>query len=191
MNTTQHEDRIRTLIERNIKFVRYPLLLLLSPILFPYILVNIFAYLYRGAVYVPTKHKTVEKIVELAQVKPDMKAADLGSGDGRIVIALAKAGAEAHGHEINPLLVWLSKRNIRKAGLTGKAFIHHNSYWREDLSAFDIVVVYALPRVVKKLESKLNAELKPDAKVISNIYPFPSWSPAKEEGNILLYEQRG
>jgi Protein-L-isoaspartate carboxylmethyltransferase len=78
----------------------------------------------RGAPYIPTKREGVIKMLKLARVRPGCKALDIGSGDGRLVIALAQAGAEAHGCEINPVLVWWSRRKIKAAGLEGRAFIH-------------------------------------------------------------------
>jgi len=172
------------------KFVRYSFIILFSPVTLPIILFNLFAYLFKGAVFVPTNRKTIERMIDLANVKAGVRAADIGSGDGRLVIALAKAGAEAHGYEIHPLLVWLSKRNISKAGLAGKAFVHRKSFWDEDLSKFDIVTVYGVPKIMEKLEEKLKKELKTDARIISNKYTFPTWSLSKKEDNVYLYEQK-
>jgi len=172
------------------KFLRYSFIILFFPVTFPIILFNVFAYLFKGAVFVPTMRGTVKRIVDLAEVKPGMKAADIGAGDGRLVIALAEAGAEAHGYEINPLLFWLSKRNIGKAGLTGRAFIHRKSFWDEDLSKFDIVTVYGVPKIMERLEEKLKRELGTGARIISNIYTFPTWSPTKKEDSVYLYEQK-
>ncbi|TSA46497.1 SAM-dependent methyltransferase, partial [bacterium] len=78
------------------------------------ILVGITVVLYyftQGALFVPTHRDKVKKIIELAHVQPGEKAVDLGSGDGRILIALAQAGADAHGFEINPLLIIWSRYN--------------------------------------------------------------------------------
>src|SRR3989338_878500 len=85
--------------------------------------VVIVMHLLRGAPYLPTHRESVAKMIELAQVRPADKMVDLGSGDGRIVIAFAKQGIEAHGYEVNPLLVWWSRKNIQRAGLDGRAFI--------------------------------------------------------------------
>lgn len=113
---------------------------------------------------------------------------DLGSGDGRLVIALAKAGAEAHGFEINPFFVRRARKNICKAGLTDRAFIHQKSFWGETLSGFDIVVVYGISYIMKRLEEKLRKEVGPGTRVISNSFVFPNWLPSKKEGNVRLYE---
>ncbi len=196
MDTEEPQDKIRARLEvekirriLKITFVICPLIILSIPIVILGMLTNIFAFLYGGAVYAETKHETVKKMVDLADVKPGVRAADMGSGDGRLVIALAEAGAEAHGYEINPLFIWISKRNIRKLGLTGKAFIHRKSYWREDLSKFDIITVYGYPRMMERLEKKLKTELKTRARVISNKYRFPAWLPSKKDDNVYLYER--
>lgn len=142
----------------------------------------------RGAVYFPTKPANVEAIVRLAEIKSGEKAVDLGSGDGRIVIALARAGAEAHGYEINPLLVWRSRTAIRRAGLDGRAFVHWRSFWGVNLSDFSLVTAYGIPYIMRSLERKLRRELRSGARVISNIYPFPSWKfKSRVPGGVLLY----
>lgn len=143
--------------------------------------------LWRGAIFVRSKNGTVEAMLELADAKPGQKAVDVGSGDGRLVIAIAKAGLEAHGYEINPFLVWTSKRSIKKLGLEGRAHIHWKNFWSEDFSGFDIVTIYGISYIMDKLEVKLKKELKPGAKVISNYFVFPSWPHGKKENNIYLY----
>lgn len=145
--------------------------------------------LFFGAPYVPSNQEDVKKIVLLANIKKGEKAVDLGSGDGRLVIALARAGAEAHGYEINPFLVWLARRNIRKAGLEEKAFIHWKSFWSENLNNFDIVTVYGIGNIMKRLEVKLRKELKKDSRVVSSSFIFPTWPASKKEGKFCLYEQ--
>lgn len=142
-----------------------------------------------GGIYVPTRRETIKKILNLAKVKPGESAVDLGSGDGRIVIALAKAGAEAHGYEINPLLVWLARQNIRKAGLSGKAFIHWKSFWGIDFSKFSVVVVFGISHIMKRLESKLKKEVSADVRVISNGFTFPTWPQSEKDSCVYLYKK--
>lgn len=146
-----------------------------------------YTFLFWGAIYVPTTQKRVEKMVELLKIKPGQIAVDLGAGDGRLVIALAKAGAKAYGCEVNPFLVSLAKKNIKKAGLEGKAFVVCRSLWREDLSNFDVIAVYGMRHMMKGLEKKFERELKPGVKIISNYFTFPEWKPEIEEDNIYLY----
>jgi len=142
-----------------------------------------------GAVYLPTQKQTVKKMIELAKIKPGEKAVDLGSGDGRLVIALAKSGAEAHGFEINPILVLLARINILRAGLRGKAFVHCRSFWNENFSEFDIVVIFGIGHIMDKLGKKLDKELKKGTRVVSNSFLFPNWQLLKKETCVFLYEK--
>jgi len=140
-----------------------------------------------GAIYFPTTSGNVEIIRKVADIKPHDKVADLGSGDGRILIALARAGAEAHGYEIDPFLVILSRHSIRKAGLKGKAFVHWKSFWKADLSSYRTVIAYGFPHIMKPLGEKLKNELAPGAKVISNIFIFPNLTEIRSENNVRVY----
>lgn len=134
--------------------------------------------------------KAIKKIIDLAGIKPGQKAADLGSGDGRIVIAFAKAGAVAYGYEINPFLVWWSKRKIKAEGLEGKAFIYQKSFWEADFSSFDAVSIYGIDYIMSDLEKKLQKELRAGSRVLANSFTFPSWQPSKKDNPVYLYEQR-
>jgi protein-L-isoaspartate O-methyltransferase len=149
----------------------------------------IFPILFKGAIYLPTQKRTVKKMIELADIKPGEIAVDLGSGDGRLVIALAKAGAEAHGYEINPLLVLLARRNIRRARLKGRAFIHFKNLWKEDFSQFDVVTIFGIGYAMEPLEQKLKKELKNGARIVSNAFPFPNWQHEKKEDTAFLYRR--
>lgn len=146
-------------------------------------------WLYRGAFYVPTKRKYVPRIITMLDPKPGEKVVDLGSGDGRLLIALAEAGAEAHGYEHNPLLVARSRALCRKRGLEKKAFVHMENFWNADLSSFDGAIIYGIPYIMARLEKKLRAELHPGARVVSNAFKFPSWKPAAKDRGVYLYIQ--
>lgn len=143
----------------------------------------------RGAPFIPTKVRGVEKILACSKVVPGCKAMDIGSGDGRIVIALAKAGAEAHGIEINPFLVWWSRRNIRHAGLQDRAFIHWQDLWKSDFSDYDVVTLFGITHIMKRLEKKLRGELKPGARVVSIAFKFPTWPLAEKNEAVFAYDQ--
>jgi protein-L-isoaspartate O-methyltransferase len=68
----------------------------------------------KDVVWVPNPSPMVEKLLDMATVTPQDYVIDLGSGDGRNVIAAAKRGARAHGIEYDRDLVELSKRNAAK-----------------------------------------------------------------------------
>jgi hypothetical protein len=152
-----------------------------------YLFFFVFFPLGRGAIYDPSSENETRMMADLADVRRGEKAADLGSGDGRVVIALALKGAEAHGYEINPVLVFVSRSNIRKAGLAGRAFIHWRTFWRKDLSRYALITVFQVGFVMARLEAKLSRELAPGARVVSHYWRFPGLSPERTQGNIYRY----
>jgi len=152
-----------------------------------YLFFFVFFPLGRGAIYDPSSENETRMMADLADVRRGEKAADLGSGDGRVVIALALKGAEAHGYEINPVLVLVSRSNIRKAGLAGRAFIHWGTFWSKDLSRYALITVFQVGFVMARLEEKLKRELAPGARIVSHYWRFPGLSPERTQGNIYRY----
>jgi ribosomal protein L11 methylase PrmA len=136
--------------------------------------------------YFETSRYRVEAMVDLADIKLGDKGADLGSGDGRIVIAFAKQGVEMHGYDIDEELIKLSETNIKTANLKN-AFIHNKDFWQEDLSSYDIICCYPMPTIMGRLERKLKEELKPGSRVLLNYFPFKHWKEKRVKDNIFLY----
>lgn len=147
-----------------------------------------FILMFWGAPYVPSRSKSVENMMNIGKIGPGQKVADLGSGDGRVVIAMARLGAEAHGYDNDPFLILLARRNIRRAGLTDKAFIHWKNLWKTDLSSFDAITVYGIPYMMKPLKDKIQKEMKPGSRIISNAFRFPEWQPETTHEGIYLYK---
>jgi len=137
--------------------------------------------IFYGAPFEPTSDETLKKIIKFSKMRKSDKIVDLGSGNG-------KKGFEAHGIEINPLLVWHSKMRIKKLGLQKKAFIHYGSFWNKNLKNFDVVVTFQINYVMGKLERKLKEELNPNSRIISNTWKFPNLKLMKHEGDVYLYE---
>lgn len=140
-----------------------------------------------GAIYFPSSDAQIATILKLAQVVPGEKAVDIGSGDGRIVTALAAAGAEAHGYEINPFLVVWSRLKTRTLSKKNRGHHHLANLWFTNFSEFQVVTLFGMTYIMKDLEKKLMTELKPGARVICNSFPFPNWQPERKIGNIYLY----
>src|SRR5215510_773320 len=88
----------------------------------------------KDVVWVPTPPETVEKMLDIAKVTPQDYVIDLGSGDGRNVIAAAKRGATALGVEYSPDMVELSRRNATTAGVMGKATFVQGDMYEADIS---------------------------------------------------------
>jgi ribosomal protein L11 methylase PrmA len=141
-----------------------------------------------GAPFEPTSEKKLKKIMQLANIKKNQKAVDLGSGDGRIVIEMSKKAKEAHGYEINPFLVLYSRYKIKKLKIKN-AFIHWKSFWNINLKDYDVVVLFQFHTIMNKLKKKIQREIKPKSKIISYYWKFPLWKPIKNIENIFLYEK--
>jgi hypothetical protein len=159
-----------------------------------YLFFFVFFPLGRGAIYDPSSSAETRIMADIADVRPGEKAADLGSGDGRVVIALALKGAEAHGYEVNPILVAISRRRIIQMGLSGRAIIHWGNFWRKNLSHYDLITVFQVGFVMGRLEAKLKRELSVGARIVSHYWRFPGLRPERVQGNIYRYrieEHRG
>jgi protein-L-isoaspartate O-methyltransferase len=138
--------------------------------------------------YFQTSRYRVATMVELAQAQPGEKVADLGSGDGRIVIAFAKNGNPTVGYEIDEKLKKVAEENIQKENLTN-AVILQKDFWQEDLSQYDIICCYPMPTVMGRLERKLKEELHPGSRVLLNYFPFLHWKETVKKDNIFLYKK--
>jgi tRNA G37 N-methylase Trm5 len=131
--------------------------------------------------YVPSPQFVVDKMIELAGVKPGDLVFDLGSGDGRIVVTAAKKGAKAVGFEIDGDLVGESRANIKKAGVEANAEIRNQDILTVDFSNATVVTMYLLPDVNLKLKPNLLSQLKPGARIVSHSFDMGDWKPDKVE----------
>src|SRR5918995_2784853 len=99
----------------------------------------------KDVIWVPTPQELVEKMLDMAKVTPKDYVIDLGSGDGRTVIAAAKRGAKALGIEYNPDMVELSKKNAAAAGVTAKATFEKADLFETDFSKAQVITMFLLP----------------------------------------------
>jgi len=120
------------------------------------------------------------RMLEAGHVKPDDIVYDLGSGDGRIVIAaVQKFGARAGGGEIMPDLCRRAAERIKTLGLEDRARIMEDSLFRVDLSPATVVTMFFLTSSNDRLKPNLEKYLKPGARVVSNEFPIRGWTPAE------------
>jgi precorrin-6B methylase 2 len=128
----------------------------------------------KDVVWVPTPDALVQKMLDLAKVTPQDYVIDLGSGDGKTVIAAAKRGARALGIEYNPDMVELSKRNAAKAGVTDKATFVKADIFESDYSKATVITMFLLPTLNLKLRPTL-LDLKPGTRIVSNSFTMEDW----------------
>ncbi|MBM3219387.1 MAG: methyltransferase domain-containing protein [Candidatus Rokubacteria bacterium] len=113
-----------------------------------------------------------------ARVGPNDVVYDLGSGDGRIVIAAARDfGARGVGIELDAKLVQDSKDAALKAGVADRVTFVWKDIFEADLSPATVVTIYLFPEVNAKLVPKLKRELRPGTRIVSHQYPLGDWKP--------------
>lgn len=129
-------------------------------------------------VFVTTPHRTVKEMLKLAGVSRDDIVYDLGSGDGRVVIAAAKDfGARAVGIDIDPKLIDESRDNARNSGVAHRVRFEQNDVMKADISQATVVTLYMLPAMNTQLLPKLHKELQPGTRVVSHRFLIGDWKP--------------
>jgi SAM-dependent methyltransferase len=149
----------------------------------------------KDVVWVPTPDALVEKMLDLAELTPQDVLMDLGSGDGKIVIAAAKRGARAIGVEYSRNMVELSRRNATAAGVGDRAEFVHGDMFEADVSKASVLGLFLLPGNMFKLREKF-LFMRPGSRIVANEYGVDGWTPDKRERlpdckdtwcNALLY----
>ena len=134
------------------------------------------------APFVPSSHKVVKRMLELAEVKSGEVVYDLGCGDGRIVIMAARDfGAKAVGIELREDLVRSARKAVKEQGLEDRVEIIQSNFFEVDISPADVVTLYLTTSGNDLLKSKLEKELKKGARVVSHEYPIRGWNPKLKE----------
>jgi SAM-dependent methyltransferase len=126
--------------------------------------------------FVVSPEEVVDRMLRIADIGPADEVIDLGSGDGRIVIAAAKRGAQALGIDIDPSLVEKARNNAAAAGVADRAKFAAQDLFDTDLSRATVVTMYLLPEVNLKLRPKLLA-LKPGTRIVSHDWNMGDWEP--------------
>jgi SAM-dependent methyltransferase len=135
----------------------------------------------KDVVWVPMPDSQVERLLDLAKVTARDFVMDLGSGDGRTVIAAAKRGARAMGVEFNPDLVELSRHRAREAGVTDRTAFVEGDLFKADLSRATVITLFLLDDINVRLRPTLLA-LKPGTRVATNTFKMGDWEPDAETG---------
>jgi hypothetical protein len=128
------------------------------------------------APFITTPAEIVERMLEMAGTRPHDTVLDLGSGDGRIVIAAAqKFGARGLGIELDAALVEKSRANAKAAGVAERVRFEQGDVLVADISGASVVTVYLLPSLMGKLQSRFIAELAPGTRIVSHSFGMAGW----------------
>jgi SAM-dependent methyltransferase len=130
----------------------------------------------KDVVWVPTPETLVEKMLDMAKVTPQDYVMDLGSGDGRNIIAAAKRGARATGVEYNPDMVELSRRRAESAGVSARASFVQGDMFEADFSKATVLALFLLPDNMLKLRDKF-FNLRPGTRIVANTFGIEGWEP--------------
>jgi SAM-dependent methyltransferase len=128
--------------------------------------------------YITTPDNVTAAMLDIAAVKTGDHVIDLGSGDGRIVIAAARRGATGLGVEIDPRLVEESIGNAKRAGVSGRAKFLEQDLFKTDLAPATVVTMYLLPEVNLQLRPSILA-LRPGTRIVSHDWDMGDWRPDK------------
>jgi SAM-dependent methyltransferase len=135
----------------------------------------------KDVVWVPTSEALLEKMLDMAKVTPDDYVVDLGSGDGRNVIAAARRGARARGFEYNADMVALSNRRAQEAGVADKATFVQGDMYEAQFSEANVLALFLLPINFDRLRDKF-LDLKPGSRIVVNTFGVGgSWVPVETE----------
>ncbi len=143
-----------------------------------------------GAWFEPSEDDRLTWMLELLDITPSDTCIDIGSGDGRVVMAMAMLGARSFGIERDLKLVELSRRAIRYADLEKRAQIYRGDMRQHWYKPYSKVCLYQFKTVMSLFEQKLLSELPVGAKVVSNYWKFPYWQIADCKEDVYLYVKK-
>lgn len=136
-------------------------------------------------IFVPTPPEVVDAMLKLATVTAKDLVYDLGCGDGIIVATAAqKMGARAVGIDIDPQRVKEANERVQKAGVTDKVKIMNADLFETDISPATVITLYLLPSLNQKLIPKLNKELKPGTRVVSQSFDMGEQNPPEKTVDV-------
>ena len=130
----------------------------------------------KDAVWVPTSAAMVEKMLDHVKLTPQDYVIDLGSGDGRTIIAAARRGARGLGIEFNADLVDFARRQATAAGVADKASFEQGDMYQADISKATVLALFLLPSNLEKLAAKFLA-LPPGTRIVANTFWINDWTP--------------
>jgi SAM-dependent methyltransferase len=142
--------------------------------------------------FITTPPEVLERMLELAGTRADDLVVDLGSGDGRIVIAAArKYGARGLGIELDGKLVRRSRENAEAARVADKVRFVEGDVLVADISQATVVTVYLLPALMGKLQARFIDELAPGTRIVSHAFGMAGWTPDRSETVKLTQRHPG
>lgn len=128
--------------------------------------------------YVATRSAMVTAMLDMAEVGPSDRVIDLGTGDGRILLAAAQdRGASGLGVDLDPALIDDATDEAARLGLSDRVTFREQDLFETPLHDADVVTMFLLPSVNLRLRPRLLEELRPGTRVVSNRFDMGEWRP--------------
>lgn len=141
-----------------------------------------------GPPYLPTMHRQTDAALDLLDLKPGETLLELGSGDGRVMLAAAKRGLKVVGIELNPLLVllsvavtWRYRKQVR---------VIWGSYWGKPWPRADAIFTFMLTKYMPKLNTRIERWRPKPIRLASFAFRIPDKEPIREQAGVYLYEYK-
>lgn len=144
-----------------------------------------------GAPWIVTPFRIIRRMLELGNLQSGQRIADLGTGDGRILImAATEFDANGFGVEIDPIRTLLAKIFIWRKGVRNKVRAHWKDIFDTNLAGIDLVTMYLTRDMNRLLRPFLEEKCDPDTRIVSYAFPIPGWSPIMIDDTdfIFVYE---
>lgn len=135
----------------------------------------------------PSPAGVADDMIRLARVCPEDVVYDLGCGDGRIVIAAAKAGAHGVGVDIDEQKIAESRDNALRAGVGDLARFVNRNLFAADIRDATVLFLFLFPDVNLRLRPRLLKELRPGTRVVSYSHDMGRWEPDCTSGDVYLW----
>ncbi|XP_034947107.1 ATP synthase subunit C lysine N-methyltransferase [Chelonus insularis] len=132
--------------------------------------------------YVPATTQQIKNVLQALQGRSGTLI-DLGSGDGRLVLAAAKKNFMAYGVELNLWLLTYSRIVAFAQRLSSNAVFYREDLWKHNLSRYDNVILFGVQEMMEKIENKFIKELKNDCRIVVCRFPLPNLTPVKIVGS--------
>ncbi|HVM90387.1 MAG TPA: hypothetical protein VMU11_00635 [Verrucomicrobiae bacterium] len=139
-----------------------------------------------GAPWLPVRKQDIKAAFDLVDVGANDLVIDLGSGDGRLLVAAAEKGAAVAGYELNPILCFISWLRLKRFG--DRAVVHRRNLLKADVSRASVIFIFGMEWIMPLVSEKLKREARREVKIVSFAFELPGLIETKKVGIARLYE---